>query len=52
MANQDEYKEDTDGNPAKQIKFDDELEEIVTQIIEKYPVGHCNVHPEISCFYH
>jgi hypothetical protein len=52
IQDEDEYEEVIDGNPAKRIKFDDELEEIVAQITKKYPVGHCNVHPEISCFYH
>jgi hypothetical protein len=46
-----EGEDDGEGH-AKKIHFDDELEELVIQINEKYKAGLCSDHPNQQCFHH
>jgi hypothetical protein len=49
---EDDYEEAIDDGSTKRMKFDDELEEIIAKIIDKYPAGLCANHPDITCFHH
>ena len=35
-----------------QQRLDDALEEIVSNLEEKYPAGRCPLHPDLPCFHH
>ncbi|KZS87563.1 hypothetical protein SISNIDRAFT_490918 [Sistotremastrum niveocremeum HHB9708] len=49
---EDDVVDEYDGDEPDRKKFDDQLEDIASELARKYPVGNCTLHPEHACYWH